>query len=439
MTELQKLAKNAAMLGGAHYSDRPTNGRKYSTNLNYQFFARDTREYANEIGPLASNCYDTASQGIDTDDWYKYVPVRIRVAAAAQSLTGQTMLDDWKKIFIIAPANIDYISQGAYMEFDNNVWIAYKPKNVSSVLANTIVRRCNAVINVLDYYGNIVAIPMSYSHMETQGNAPQVTENVILSKNYIACICQYNEYSKHFTENSRLILGDTAYAMRGVDNFTREFTYEPDSVHLMSFTIERTESLEQDNLELQCADYYSFRWDIFADAQRSMRTGAEQQIVVRSVRNGETVVSTDEHPITYLYESTDDSVVSVDNDGYITANGVGSADIVVTLKENQKIKQTFTVEVTASAGDYIEFSATMPTTLKTYEKLSVSATYFEDGVATDMPVEFSFSGAAVGAYSVTEDDYNTVTVTCYRAANIPLTIKASTNGKEISAEVRLTH
>lgn len=433
-----KLAQTGALLGGRAYR-RPTNTAAYETGLRNQLFADETRAWALEVGELATDCYDTAAQGIDLDDWYKYVPIRIRVWGAAQTATGESMLDDWRNIKIIAPTYVAGIGQGAMMEFASNVWIVYKPRNVSAIFGDAVIRRCNAVVNSLDYYGNIIATPMSFARMGTQGNAPQVTENMILSKNYVSCICQLNDVSAKFTENTRFILGDAAYAMRGVNKFTRESTMDPDSVHLMTFTAERQEPLEQDNLDNQVADWYSFSWVLHTTARRSVGIGETQTLAVQSIRNGVEVESTEQNPISYLFESSDETVATVSEAGVVTPVAEGSAVITVKLAQNPSISETVAISVSETGEDSVAFTSTLPEKIPAYDDAVISAAAYSGGTATEDEVDFTFVGAAPSTYKAEKTGRNTWTITCYGGSVIPLTVIISANGKTASTTIYLTY
>ena len=439
MADLKQLAQNASMLGGASLSFGVKNGAVIDSGMRHQFFADETEAYAEIYGPIASNVYDTECQGIDLADWYKYVPVRIRVQPAAQSTTGETMLDDWQRIHVIAPTTVTYIGQGAMLTFEGNTWIVYKPQNIGGVLGGAVVRRCNSVINVLDYYGNIVAIPMSFARMSTQGNAPQISENMILSKNYINCICQLNEYTSQFTENSRMILGKAAYAMRGLNDFTREFTQDADSAHLLSFTIERTEPLEQDSIELQCADYYSFSWELRVNVRQQMQEGTAQTIQVQSVRNGEQVAGSAEHPISYLFSSSNEEILSVDANGVVTAHEASDepVTVTVTLDQNPEIQQEIVFTVSQAVPDYLAFTTSEVTELRELQSAELEAHWFSGGAATDETVTFTFSGAPESAYQIQTIAQNKIRVTAMAAATAPLTVTASARGQSVTRSIWL--
>lgn len=440
MADLNKLARNSVMVNGTTPYMK-TGASRYDEGLKKQYFADQTRLYAQEIGPAASNVYDALCQGVsEGGDWYDWRKVRIRVSPAATASTGETMPDDWMKLHIIKPVSIDTVPIGAYLTFAGNTWIVYKGKNMGSVIGDGIIRRCNSVINVLDWYGNIVPVPMSYAKMGTLGNASHATENSIVAKNYISCICQLNEYSAAFQENTRIILGKTAYSMRGLNDFTREFTDDQESVHLLTFTIERSAPLPQDSLEKQCADYESFRWDIGITGARSMTAGNTQKLSVKSSRMGETVLTSEEYPISYVFSSSDDNIVSVDSEGNVSAIVPGSAVITVKLAQNPEISQTMTISVEeAQTGDSVGFTTTVPELLGEYETALIRAARFTDGEEQSGEVTFAFSGPPANCYGVEKVEENAYRVTCYGASNVPLTVSISDGmGHSASKEIRLT-
>ncbi len=426
MPNLNDYAKNAARFGGIDFAPKP-NETRTAQGQRKPYFTRQTQAYGEEIGEVADNCYDAEMQGVNPDvEWHEFTPVLIRTVAAAQARTGVVIPDDWQLIHLLKPAGYTYTSPGAYLRYGGNTWIVDKSYNFSVGIGNCVVRRCNAVINTRNWYGKVMSVPISYSTIKTLSNAPQISENTIISKNYIDCVCQVNRDSANFTENTRLILGGTAYAMRGVNNFTREFTDDPDSVHLMTFTISRVETLKTDNLDLQCADYYGFSWVMNLSVRTGMRTGETQTINVTDTRNGIDVVTSAEHPITHGFESDNPAIATVDQTGKITAIKPGKAVISVKLDQNPEIVQAVELTVADAGEPYIAFSSVpAPLTIREFTDEIISAVYYENGRATDKPVTFAFAGASTNCYTAEIKDGNSVLVTCYTASPVPLTVTAS--------------
>ena len=227
-----------------------------------------------------------------------------------------------------------------------------------------------------------------------------------------------------------------SYAMRGVNNFTREFTNKADSVHIITFTIELTEPLPQDDFERGVADGLAFNWQISVTADKSMNAGSTQTLAVKSIRNGETVVSTAENPITYVFTSSDTNVLTVDENGLVKAVGEGSATVTVTLAQNPDVAQTVDITVAAVGEGYVAFTSTPLTALHSLETAEISAVWFENGTATDDVVTFSFSGADEDAYSA-DVRGNKATLTCYGLSDKPLIVTATREDSTAQMSIEL--
>ena len=433
---LEKLARNAAMVGGCGYA--PLKGDwRHAQGLQRQYLTHPTQANAADVGEIADNVFNTACQGVDSGkDWYEYTPIQIRTTFASTSVTGELQPDDWQRIFIIRPAGVTYIPIGSYLHYADNWWIVYKPNNMGLGIGQAIVRRCNAVINTLDYYGNVVSVPMSYAKMGTLGNASHATENSITAKNYISCICQLNRYSKGFAENTRLLLGGTAYAMRGVNNFTREFTDDADSVHIITFTIELAKPLPQDDFERGVADGLAFSWVLRIAGSESMTVGGAQTLSIESVRNGEIIASDETLPIGYIFSSSDENVLTVDETGAVKAVGAGEATVTVKLAQNPEIKSELTISVGEGKGG-IEFTK-LAKSIKRFESAKVAAAFFDSGSETDAELEFSFGGAGNYCYGAKKTGKNEYELTCYALAAKPLKVTARHEEYSAAAEIQLT-
>lgn len=400
-----------------------------------QYFNWQTQLYAAQAGQIADNVYETSIQGVDSQDWYAFTPVMIRSVPAARTATGELMSDDWQRIHIIQPAGLSYISPGAYLQYNNNWWIVFKPDNLSVGIGQAVVRRCNAEIRVLDFYGNIQSVPMSYARMGTLGNASHPTENSIIAKNYINCICQYNDVSSAFRENTRMILGNMAYSMRGVNNFTREYTEDKDSVHIISFTIELTELLPQDDVENQVADGLAFSWEIVPTANSGMKSGATQLIGVQSVRNGEIIASTADKPIGYTFSSSDENVLTVSENGLVSAISEGEAEITVSLTQNPSIQARVSISV-SNATEGLSFTR-MVDEIRQLESAEISAVWTENGEATGETVHFEFSGPSERSYEAEQTAPNTYLIRCWALSDTPLTVTIHHKGESLSQNIRL--
>lgn len=401
------------------------------------YFADAQNRIAALYGKYATDYYAAQMQGYDPGDFYAWWPVKLRCMDITRETTGSNLSDDIKSVVVCEPEGVDYIPIGAQLTFASNTWLATNPSNIASALTEAIVRRCNAVYKRLDWYGNVLTCPFNIPKVQPRGAQDDYTKNMILADHYFTCAMQLNEVSAAIHENTRLILGDAAYSVRGLDNFTQEFTGEEDSTHIIYFQIQREEKLSAyDDMERKIADGLAFSWNITIAGSVGMKTGQTQTLTAASVRNGATVSSTGENPISYLWESSDTSVLEIDADGIVTATGEGTATVTCSLEQNPEISQSIEIGVETPTEAYISFCGALPDSVCEQESVSLTAAYYENGEATEAEVSFDFAGPLNGEYSA-ETDGNTVTIFCWERSDTPLTVTARYGAHTVSHVIEL--
>ncbi len=436
MADMNTTIKNGMVIGGrrpslARNADGVYAGRKQP------YFAMPQNRIASLYGEYATNCYDAELQGYDPDDFYRFWPVQIRCEDVSREATGTNLSDDVKGMVVYYPEGVNYVPIGAHAVFAGSTWIVTNPANISSILTESIIRRCNVVYKRLDYYGNILTCPFSLSKVMPRGAQDDYTKNMILADHYFTATMQVNNVSRYIRENTRMILGDAAYSVRGLDNFTQEFTGDESNVHIMYFQIQREEKVSvYDDMENGVADGLAFSWDISLTGSVGMMTGQTQTVLPVSVRNGTTVVSTTENPFSYLWESSDTAVLEIDEDGVVTAVGEGTATITCTLEQNPNISETLQIGVETPAEAYVSFCGALPSGVCEQESVTLAAAFYENGEETDEEISFGFSGPLNGEYSA-EIDGNTVTIWCWERSDTPLTITAQHENHSVSHTINL--
>lgn len=436
MANIGKNIKNGLVIGGK----RPPISRNADgvyAGRRTPYFAMPQNRIASLYGEYADNCYDAQLQGYDPEDFYRFWPVQIRCEDVSREATGTNLSDDVKGMVVYYPEGVNYVPIGAHVEFANSTWIVTNPANISSILTESIIRRCNVVYKRLDWYGNILTCPFSLSKVMPRGAQDDYTKNMILADHYFTATMQVNDVSSYIHENTRMILGDAAYSVRGLDNFTQEFTGDEDNVHIMYFQIQREEKVGvYDDLVNGVADGLAFSWDISLTASVGMMTGQTQKILPVSVRNGTAVVSTTENPFSYLWWCSDTSVLQIDAEGVVTAVGEGTATITCTLAQNPAIQETVQIGVETPAEAYVAFNGALPNSIAEQESVSISAAFYENGEETGEEVSFGFAGPLNGEYSA-EIGGNTVTIYCWERSDTPLIVTAEYGEYSVSHEIAL--
>lgn len=393
-----------------------------------QYFRNSSKEFYKQKIPMTCALFDGEIQGVEENDFYAWTPVRIRSSDVIDPTTGDHLNDDWQSI-IIENTNIDSIHLGAYVKFNDSVWIVINPDDVGSVTGNTIVKRCNCTYNTLDYFGNVVQTPMSYAKGMALASQNDVTEYINLPSTYQHVALQLNEATANVHNNTRLILGGQAYYFTGVTNFIREYTMDPTSVHLIRAECRLGEASVYDDLVNEVANDSAFTWEIDIRGSTKMTVGGTQTLTATSLRNGKAPDAAN-HPFTYVWSSSDPDIISVDENGNLTALSDGISVITCSLSENPSICETMDIEASESlTGAYVEFINDLPQDLQAFESVTCEAAYFLNGVKQADEVSYSFSGAPLNCFGVALDG-NVLTITCYAPSNVPLVVTAKRNGYE---------
>lgn len=396
----------------------------------YQYMAKPTRDHVFRMAQYASDFFAAQVEGLDLTDptainWYR---VRASENFASLNMSNTSKNDDWRVVYFERP-DIDYIRPGTKFWFWDNTWLADNPSNIASVTGNALVKRCNAVWNALDYYGNIVSEPMAITKPTTTANANTDTEMMNLADSYMDCIMQANEWTlANLRNNTRMILGTSGFAVRGLSDYIREFTDRQDSVRILRFSLYYQEPLETDDMENQVAGGLAFSWQINVTGPKSMQAGQSAAFTADSLRNNEPVPAA--QTVTYQWASSNTEVATVDETGLVTAVTDGQVTITCTLAENTNIYTEVQLAVQAASSG-LSWASELPENVPVYQSRGISVT------GAQGPVSWLFSGPDENAYTASAGG-ETVTITCYYPSPIPLTVTVTDSITTLTAEIQLT-
>lgn len=433
---MQTGIRNALLTAGKPYLQRGTNS-PYNGDTQTQYFADASRAFARKNLRWSSNMVLAQVQGLDDNDFYVYKPLRIRTTMMIDPTTGKNLGSAWQKIMVENP-KIDFLPLGAKVIFNGNTWLVVNPMNVQSITGTSVIRRCNAVWNHLDYYGNILHEPFCYGQGAgdlATGNS--VKEGMILIDAYQHSVMQLNPETEEIMHNRRMILGHQAYTVRGVQDFAQEFTEDISSVHIQYFDLESAEPLAIDDMENRVADGLSFQWKISLPEEVQMKAGQEETFVPASYRNGS---SEAESGVEYLWSSSDENILLVSAEGRVKAVQEGNASILCSLKKNPSITSKMAVTVVSKETIIpasLEWITSIPEQLAKYDECAIEAAYYADGVKTEESIDYSFSGPDDAAYSATQSG-NIVQVKCWLPSAQPLVMTAECKNIIKTVEIKLT-
>lgn len=438
----------AGLLSGGNIAAGPQkNTPSEYADRQKQYFAEETDLFVSQYSKYASDYQEAELQYWDANGNEAWETVTVRFANVVTPTAAITRhFDDYKNV-MFDQRRLDYVRPGVKLRTMGSTWLAINPDNISSSVANSIFRRCNAVWNHLDYYGNIVSEPIIVENARANASAPDTQIDQEISTGYYNVTCQYNDFTRQINDNTRIVLGDAgspyenakAYRVTGYGNFFREFTDDNTSTRLLSFSIRvQSKNSDTDDLVNCVADGKDFSWNIQIIGPEQIAYGDSAVLQAVSMRNGSSVTGTAENPVSYIWTSSDTGVLTVNQNGEITAVAEGTAPITVMLAQNPEIKKTMNITVSiASPAPFVRFTSAVPPVMGPMDSAIIGAVYVdENGKSVPNVVSWSAAGARAGSYSANANGA-ALSVTCFGYSETPLTITASYAGKSVSAQIRL--
>ena len=431
---IQDNIRNALLSGGGFAAGPQKNTPPQYANRQKQYFGDVTEKFNAQYAKYASDYmtgtlqyFDPSGDSVTTDVTFRFANV-VRPTAAIQRY-----FDDYK-IVLFDQLNMDYVQQGAKLTTNGSTWIAFNPDNISSVTPNAIFRRCNAVWNHLDFYGNVVSEPIIVEEDRANASTPDAQNSQMVSRGYYNVVCQYNDFTRQINDNTRLVLGSKTYEVTGYGDFSTEFTGDYSTVRILKFTIRvETKNMDTDDMVNHVAEGKNYLWVPFFYGPEQVSASASEQVYrVFSVRNGEQVEDSSENPSSYTLSVDNPEIAEIQpllNEYFwLIPKQQGTVTITATLNQNQSVQAQISVEITAAAKT-IRFDSQAPDgSLAPLQSFTFRAkAYNESGIATAFPVQYAFSGAEEGSYGVNNIGGNYIEVTCYGYSDTPLTITATCN------------
>lgn len=427
MPDIQKYIENVHVINGRIHAPHENEPSQYQ-NRNYPYMNTASSRHYQEYAKYASDYFTADAQGLNPNDRLAWEKVTLRMADIVRASNAtQKQYDDYKTI-LLDRMKYAYIPRGAKFVTMGSTWLCINPENISGADGIGLIQRCKAVWNHLDWYGNVKSEPMAVDGTEIlRANAPDPQYQMTVMKGYYNVKCQYNEDTAQINDNTRMILGSGCYVVTGYSDFTQEFTGDYNSVRMLEFTVRKDEVNKTiDDLENHVAGGLTFTWEVVISGPTAVKVGEEIEMSVSSIRCNEPVVSTEEHPINYVWTSSDESVATVDENGVVTGVSEGECEITATLAENLSYKES--VSITVSEESALAWAKTPPLALSAYETAVLEVTADE--------AEWIFSGADESAYTVVIDG-SQATVTCWSGSVEPLRVTVRSGDSEISAGIPL--
>ena len=451
---LEKHINTIALFAGTRLSPsyNPTKQNPYRGRRK-QYFDRSSDSFIWNNAKYASNFYAAQVQGCIPGDFDTVRGANIRTMDIVEQSTGTQLPNEWQCVFFEDP-RIDGLYTGAKLWYGGNTWLCTAPKSVASDSGNAVIRRCNAIWNFLDYYGNVITEPFVWSKSNANATSNEYLDYNTIAHDYQRCCMQLNEKTRDIRHNQRVVLGKGVYQVSGIVDFICDFSdttgddgtvsqrQKSNESHIMYFDLYKTEPLAGvDDMENEVADALKFGWKIGISADASLQVGKTVNLGAYSLRTDAEsedvlVESTDEHPISYSYHSLDDSVLTVDSEGNITAVAAGSTYITVTLDQNDSIVGSFLFFVTEAATNWLTIAPELPDSLRMYESATAEVRYTVNGAETTEGITLTATGPDDYCYSATLKD-GVININAYYPSDKPLVITITAGAYSLTKTIRL--
>ncbi len=431
MPDIQKYLGNVAVVSGRITAPAENEPGQYS-DRGYPYLNVASTRFYQEYAKYASDYFvGVEAQGLDPNNPYKWETVTMRMADLVKTSAAMQRQFDNHKMVMLDKMKYAYVPRGAKFVVMGSVWLATNPENISGSDGIGVIQRCNAVWRHLDWYGNVLAEPVVVETDILRANAPDPQYNMPIAKGYFNVKCQYNSDTAQINDNTRMILGSGCYVVTGFTDFFQEFTGNDCSVRMLEFTIRRDEVDKTiDDTYNKVAGGLTFAWDINVSGKSTMAVGETTTLSASSLRKGEAVETSEEHPITYVWSSSNEAVATVDENGTVTGISEGVCEITATLEQNPNYSQTVALTV-AGEETGLAWETTPPDSLGAYESARFAVTAPEGA-----EVSWSFTGADVQAYSVSGTG-NSRLVNCWGGSIEPLRVTVSAGGQSVTAVIPL--
>lgn len=399
-----------------------------------EYFAQESIDFIKSLGKYADNHYVIQIQKWGEEE-RTAVPCRIEDSFDEQANLKRG--DDWKDILFYEP--VENVTIGMLAWFENNTWLGFNTRNIASLTSSITVRRCDSMLNFVDEFNNVTPVPFVFDKYTVLNSTTieKASQPVSLINGYKNAWVQYNDYTATMRTNDRFIINGMAWSVRGIDKVSRQSTENRDSVTMMAFVLMRTEERDGDDLVNDIADADANIWEVATTNEAIIGAiGDSGNVSCNLLHNGE--VNT-EYGI--LYSSSNEDVVTIDENGTYTVVGDGDAVITCTFEKNPNIYTEIAIQGVESAeATYDVVFAPVEAQIPQFETKTVTAYLYRNGLPTSESVSFILNGVPSKYYTAVYSD-NSVEITCnapYAKNKLTVTAKAEVDGTEYTDEISLS-
>ena len=303
-------------------------------------------------------------------------------------------------------------------------YICYDRMNLTTLTADFKVVRCNNVLTWIDEYGKIITIPC-YLGTDITSTNNLIGKDGIVPNARMIILVQANEFTKSIVKNQRFMFEhSTAFKVEEINNFMQEQGTDG-QVTCIKIYINYSAILPSDNVDINICDYYDVDYTVTINQENIDQTEGFEGQLTATVKNIGNVVDN----IELVWESSDNSIVDIDNQGnYKIVGNVGdNATITCYMKENSDAKDSIEITVVPSVVEnkVIVINPDNITILKEKQSVEFNCKVYNEGEELSDVVTCIGTGAKTNCYELIPTSINNYRLNILKKSNTPLTLTFS--------------
>lgn len=227
------------------------------------------------------------------------------------------------------------------------VYLCYDALEPLRIVRETKLVRCNNYLKWINEDGVIVKEPCFVGYELTSTNN-QIAKSGTVENRRLVVMIQGNEETNKIIPNQRFILNHkSAFKITQINSFMMD-DINTEEVPLLELFIEWTSILPSDDLENNLADINYNDYKISFDIDNIVAPNGYKGVINTTVTRQDNIIQSD-----IVWESSDNNVITVDNDGnYEIVGQVGDTAILTChLNGDDNIYSQLSVEVIATQQD----------------------------------------------------------------------------------------
>lgn len=295
-------------------------------------------------------------------------------------------------------------TSGGIVDWKNDKWMVTLTDEMSDIYRRGAIRRCASQLKWIDDDGQLIEEWVSFKMDSPANFGLEERKTILLPNERRQLMLRLNEDTRKIVKNQRFILDGRAWNVMSLDRLSVD--------NIMYLVLdEDINVLPDDNLELGVANYYS-RLKNYSikvlNKQAKIGLGTTYQIIAELYDNDVKVEGK-----TFTYRSSNDEVVSVDDNGLVTPHIKGVASIFV-----ECVGKTYELNIEVINDLAVQYVLVMNTEPSMYvnETKKFSVHYEANGVQVELDTNFEVT---------TEDGDKTNLATIQNSTSNSCTVKAN--------------